>query len=701
MRNLLVTLALISAIGASTAHGDPPLADRLPPDAIAYVGWAGRTHAFDGSQLGQLLEKAQLTQAIGGIHEALMSGAPDETNRQQRGRLLSMLSIAARHQMAVCVVAAGTEPAAGARIPGIAVVADLGKDRLAFDEHLQALLASIADTAEITDVTLGPIAYKSMPVGPMGSTLAAGYIDDMAFITLGAEMPAKLIALRDAADRSLLNAAEFAAAYKDVMGENEQLSVYLNLPKLMQCFRMIDAGGADRLAHRFEVAGLAKATAYVSAVRVVDRGLYRKTRVLTPGPHRGVLALMAGKSMDRKDLAVSPPDACGAIAWRIDPAHARGEVLWSLAKLNPHTVESVGKAAADIDQLLGVDLQSCLGERGMIVYAPSLGGLLTGAAVVVELADPDALTSSLDKLYAAADSQIDARPIRTVQVGQTTVGYLARGGSGSMATPAWAIHNGKLIVAGWPQVVIAMIEHEAKPGLDATPAFQAAWDHLADPPSAAAYVNVPVVMRHTYGLWLTGWSRAVEALSSRGSGESVLWLPSLAALDSHLRPTISGFAANDEGVGAESFGTIPSLVADPLLVSLAAGELLGRLVAMDAGGRQRESLEHLRGIGGALSTYEKTHDGARPTDLQTLATEGLIDVDMLGEIGPHVYFAVPANAGSHLILIYEDPAARDEGQTAVLFADRSVATMPVDKRFWDLVEMSKAAATAHAADERP
>lgn len=681
MRSLLLTLALVVAIGGSAVHAAAPLADRLPADAIAYVGWAGRNHAFDGSRIGSLLEQIHLDLATPAAAEGKQSSP---MHRRLRDRLWRMAAIAARHKMAICVVPAGAD---AGKTPGIALVADLGKDRPAFDEHLQAAWAAIAETAEVAEVTDGPITYKTATVGPDKLALAAGYIDDMVFITLGPHTPAKLIALRDAADRSLLNAAKFTMAHEDVAGENEQLSVYLDVPAVLQVFRRAHPENGEKLARQLDVVGLGQATAYVSSIRVVDRGLYRRTRVITPAPHHGIAALLAGPPLTPNDLAAAPTDTCGLLAWRIDPAAARTQLLWSLAKLNPHAVESFAEAEANVNKLLGVDLASCLGDRAMIVCAPSLGGLLTGTALIIDLADPAALAEALDRLYAAYDlAPMDLRALgipalRRTVVGQTTVGFLPM----PSIAPAWAIHNDKLIVAGWPQVVGAVIDRAGQPGLSRESALQDGWGHLAAAPMAVGYLDTPKLLRQTYGLWLALWPRVTRALEP-GS----MWLPSLPTLEAHLQPTVSGLAADDQGLTGESFGTLPSLLADPLLVCLAVGVALDGIVEADTGSRQRASMARLGNIGKALALYATGHDDARPADLHTLVAAGLIAPDQLN--AADTYIPLPANAEAHLIFIYQDPATDEPNQTAVLFADYSAATMPVDKRFWDLVEMSKAAA---------
>jgi len=65
------------------------------------------------------------------------------------------------------------------------------------------------------------------------------------------------------------------------------------------------------------------------------------------------------------------------------------------------------------------------------------------------------------------------------------------------------------------------------------------------------------------------------------------------------------------------------------------------------------------------------------------------------------YFALPADADAHLILTYRRLAIGAAPRAAVLFADYSAAIMPIDKQFWDLVEISKAAAAQKPSGPRP
>ena len=89
--------------------------------------------------------------------------------------------------------------------------------------------------------------------------------------------------------------------------------------------------------------GIGEASAIVSSMRVVDRGLYTKTRILSPGPHRGLMMMLAGQPLTSADLAMVPADADFFAAAKVDPA-----------ALNRFVRGIRGLSMESIDRLAGV-----------------------------------------------------------------------------------------------------------------------------------------------------------------------------------------------------------------------------------------------------------------------------------------------------------------------------------------------------------
>ena len=735
MRNTVLALALAAMLAGSSLQAEPPLVDRLPADATVYVGWAGRNLAFDGSMLGQMLNQPVMKELAGSIGGAILSALPDEQSRALAGHGLAMLSIAVQHKMALCMTdltPAGTPP-----IPHAALLVDLGKDRQVFSEHLDALLAAAREKMSFGEGTVAGVTYKTFQPRPNMPVFAFGYIADTLFVTVGAEMPAKLIGLASAADSSLLNAPKFTAAYREVAGENEQYAVYVDVPavKAMMEQAIAHAGGTspERVDKIVNALGLGKVSSVVSAVRVVDRGMYAKTRIATPAPHQGWLMLLAGEPMTAGDLSIAPADADLVVAWKLNPSALLPEIKRVLAAIDEEAGARLAGVLAQADQQLGFSLESDLlahmGDQWTLVSAPSLGGFLTGTAVVVQLKDQAKFAATLAKAEAlarammappaSADDQQDPPPtqrrrlhspaMRTFTVGPTKITYLQVPEGPVPIAPAWAVHQGNLIIAAWPQVVAALVEGTPTGGLDADPAFQAAFKRITGRPGIVAYANLPKILGQTYSLPLVGWTVAANLLQGQGAGGRPDWLPSLPAIQKYLRPCIWAISADETGITEEAYGSGIAMIASP------AGTALGVSVLLPALGRARQlaresiSMANLRHIGLAVALHAGANRDLLPPSLETLVKEGYLTQSVL--VSPisgkkaYVYIHLPRSDlpdASRLVLAYEDPTTHGQRTTAVLFLDGGTRMVRVHPGFWDLVkkskEMAEKAATGQAKD---
>ncbi len=103
---------------------------------------------------------------------------------------------------------------------------DLGRDMPAFSEQLEALMQLLAATVPISEAASAGVSYRMLHLGGVAQPFSYGYMGDSVFFALGAEAPAKLVAVTQASAPSLARAPAFIAAYADVAGENEQVVFY-------------------------------------------------------------------------------------------------------------------------------------------------------------------------------------------------------------------------------------------------------------------------------------------------------------------------------------------------------------------------------------------------------------------------------------------------------------------------------------------
>ena len=712
---VILTGVLLCGLVGGAAVGAEPLADKVPGGALVYAGWAGQSLTFSGSMLGQLVSDPATGRILAAIRDAAVRKMPDDEARQLFQHAWGMAKVAWKHPIAVVLLdlKAGK---AGPPQPTGAVLIDLGRDRETFAKHLDAVLARLAKDTPLARATVGEVTYKTLKTPP-GIDVSFGYIGNVFFAAAGADTPKRLIEL--AAPKSLKADKKFAAAMKAVSGENVQAAFYVDIKALLKAVEALTpgpggaAGRSGPPVKRITAAlGLDKVQALAGTVRVIDRGMYTKVKLLTPAPHRGVLLALAGKPLTEADLATIPADAIGAAAVNLSPKDAYDELRKAVRTIDPNAEKEIVSQLDEIGKQMGVsiadDVLANLGDTWVFASAPSLGGLLTGTVLSVEVKEEAKFKAAAGKITAFFKKTLagGSRPggrIETVRENRTDIHYLSFAGRGMPlpVAPAWAVHKKRLYVAAWPQVIQAVIANGSKRPLTKDPAFQKARARITGRPSVLCYCNVPAILRHTYPFLLAGWTMGAGALSAEiGAPASPTWLPSLPKMEKYLWPQISGISADAEGITFEGYGSLPGagLVAGPMGSPLTVAMLMGALGQARHKAKRSVSMSNLHMIGPGLYMYAEDHDGKLPPSLGAMAKDylggtkvlvsplsgrkppRLVDGKLVGEID-YVYIPFPSvdavDSPSEVIVAYERPENHKGKGTIALFLDAHVEWMDI------------------------
>ena len=730
-RHVLIGTLCLFGLAASVSAA--PLAERLPADTKAYIGWAGRTLPFDGSMLGQLINEPAVGEIFRAIHEAAVKNLPQGKDARMFEHAWAMSATAWQHPAALALF----DVRKGDKDPPVvsaAMLIDLGKDRAAFDKELKGILQAAGDENKFADVTVGTVTYKSMP-DPDGNDLSIGYIGDVFFFTVGAGTPARLIGVTP--PKALKASRKFAENFRAVAGENIQLAVYVDIEALLKQVEEVmppadeppppvPAGGVSGMRRILNATGMGKAGVLVGTVRVVDRGLYTRVRLLTPAPHTGLLMPLAGAVLLEADLAGVPADADVMFAAGISADAAWAELLRMLETAAPEAHMSLSRGLAATEKKAGVslskDLLAHLGDKWVLSSAPSQGGFLTGTVLSVRVKDAVKLRAAVAKLEALAapkppaaapaawtcamhpavrmnaagkcpmcgmalvraQAKPDAAPgdggprILTVKAARTEIHYLALPGLPVPVAPAWAIHKDKLYLAAWPQVIQTVLEASGRKGLTGDPTFRKMRARVAAKPSILYYVNTTSILRKVYGVGLLGWTAGANMLASQvGVPMRPDWLPALSRLEKYLWPQIRAISADAKGITFEGYGSLPSLdmFTLPLQASILAPALSHGLV------RARQSVRtaniHLIGMG--LHMYAGENNGRFPESIMEEKFADYVggrDSPLWRDIKAGKYTYVRGLSGGdegQLVVVYEKPAGR--GSVPVAFLDGRVERM--------------------------
>jgi len=770
------TVSACVCLTVITASAQPPLAEHLPAESLAYAGWAGRNLIFDGSVTGQLINEPAMGEMLAAVkalgQKDLQGGQADRFSHAW-----AMASVAWEHPIAAALIDLAIVD--GRPEPVAWLLIELGKDREAFAEHLDAIVASLRqDEVSVTEETIGQTVYRVAQADRGRPEIAFGFKGSLFFLTVGPETPRKLIELT--AERALPANRKFAECWQAVGGEDDQLAFYVDVEALLDRIEQLTSPQQPSQAPETQstsgfrkiinALGVGKVTAVANCTRILDRGMYSKTRLFTPGPHEGLLMPLAGAPLTDADLGRAPQDTDFLGAFRLSAEALWAEIKKAAGLIDPKLADGLIGTAGDLEEKIGIsiddDILAALGDTVLVASAPSQGGMLTGSVISVSLRDPEKLRAAMGKIQAYVDANLlgapaawtcpkhpqisqagpgrclicgtelaesaEKRPararFRTAKAGRTRIHYLSGTAEVPMpVAPAWAIHEDRLYIAGWPQVIAATIEaRETSEGSIAAQAnFRKARAHVSDRASIILYVNSPKILRQTYNYLLAAWTMASGLLGRHAGLETRPdWLPPLPTLEKYIWPSIDAVSADREGITFENYGSLPISGAClwPVGTPLSPRIILPSLNSARANARRVASMVHLKRIYDGMMLYAEDHSGRVPPDLATLmgnycpsadifvspnsqrTPPRLVDGKFDGEID-YVYVASgnmwQYDVPDKVVVLYERPANYAGKETVVLFADGHVEEMKTPELRKALERSPKAMKAQPEASAKP
>ncbi len=709
IRKITLTLAVFAFVSSSACHANAPLAERVPQEAMFYLGWAGRSLAFDGSRMGQLINDPSVQAISSKVYDAVTNNIPGKNNKQLAPHLWRMASIAWQHPAAAAItkISPPAGPEGEPKISAMLII-DLGQERSEFQRHLNDVFEILArdNSKMLGQDSVGGVSFRT--IDTPGGRVAVGCTEKIFFLSIGPDMPKTILATT--ASASLQKNQKFAAAFKAVDGENVQMAYYADVPAIISAADAAfavdasDAGG-PRVSRTAEALGLEKITAVVGAARIVERGMYTRERLFSAAPHEGLLKLLSGPPLSDADLAAAPQDADFVMAGKVLPDQAYTVIRRAVEKISPPADRQLADALTGVQKefelSLREDILAHLAETWIISSAASHGGFATGTLVSVSATNPEALQASLSKLRKRAGEKFKGEvKFKTLTSAQTKIHYAGFPGP-VPAAPAWAVHKGRLYIAAWPQVIATAIETADAEPVTRSRAYQSVRARLANKPSIVTYVNTPQIIRRLYNWMLLGWSAGAGALTGMTPLEAdVTWLPPLSRLEKYFTPDIRGISADKDGITVESYGTLPNtnLGHMPNIAPMAAAIAVPAIGEARNKARQAASANNLRNIGAACQMYAMDYDQKFPPDLGVLVRKKYLDLKSVaspagGNDSPkiaegkivtrpdYIYLGknMTAISPARSVLAYERPENYNGRGTNVLFVDCHVEWVPMNK----------------------
>jgi prepilin-type processing-associated H-X9-DG protein len=629
-----VIIAVVLGLCAYTATAGGPLADRVPADALLYVGWQGTDalpDSYQQTRLHAICAQSDMAKLLGEFRQRVVAKISEEDPQaaETTDLITHLVDLALRKPWALYVGPGGTDmvesPVRVALIMQLGseaatLAATLGKylDRsgdlrvaamggclvftvgpLADDPALEKLLASGTGPALAADVAFKATASRTQP-----GALSQAYLNMPGVIALGDRLA--------------------AAAAPPADMQPEPPGPHLYWPRLR------------------DVLALEKIRSVVWSCGFTGRDFTTKLFVDAPAPRTGLAAMLDAAPLDEATIAMIPSTAAMAGAATFDLAGLVRGILDHAATVEPQAGMMVAMMRAQATQQLGADpLDGLLGTLGSqwVYYADRhvAGASILGAVAVNRLADAQKLDQTLDVMIPQINALIAANmgdDGPTIRIRTSTIaGRKVRHLSTIYVNPSLLIEGGRLYLGLYPQAVIGAAEHagSSDPGLAANAQFKALRQHV---PSKAIqsfdYVDTEQMIDNSYQSALMLSQLGLGLGDMFGVESPAMVVPPLTAIREQLTPAGSFSWSDDAGLHMASRSPFPGAsvaAGDPRALGV-GGTAMSVGIMLPALGRAREianrtvSAANLRGLYVACYTWSVTNDDNFPPHLVVLLRDG-------------------------------------------------------------------------------
>ncbi|HTW95044.1 MAG TPA: hypothetical protein VMD30_09640, partial [Tepidisphaeraceae bacterium] len=463
MRRIGAIIAVLSLVACPLLCEAQMLADRVPADAILYIGWRGAADlgpGYDQSHFKAFLDQSQVPQLIHKSFPALLQRV--ETAYPQSAvaidPLLAVGGPIFNHPTAFyfgpCDVSNPNAPKFH-----VALLCDAGTDAANMAAKLTSVIAQIPPGGPVqltvnqfgTLVVLATYDFAEHPDHPLSAdtdfTAALGQVSqnpiDILYLS-GVQLTQQLDALVQMAPNP--QAAQMWPKIRDALG----------LPGLKK-FILTDAfNGKDWMTQAFLDA---------------------------PAPRQGLAALIDGHPLSDDVLKMVPETAVMASVGEFDLSKLFDEVRSATTQIDAGTGQMLDSEISQLNGMLGFDIKTDLidafGDEWIAYQDPDVAGY-GGAGIVIinHCRDPQKLESSLSSLEKLANSTISMftgqfLPLLTVNFRTETIdGMQVHFADLPLVAPAWTIKDGYWYLGLYPQVVVAAAEQAGGKSILDNPAYQ-------------------------------------------------------------------------------------------------------------------------------------------------------------------------------------------------------------------------------------
>jgi hypothetical protein len=555
-------LAFVLVVLTYTSAVAQPLTGRVPDGAWLYVGWAGAEadetlDAYRQSTLKAMVDEMRPEQMAVAVDRLIvglkaLSDDPqvDEVIQQVTAVAGPLAASSWSSPMAMCILPPSGVGSGGDFPGGMIMWQPTEAERPALLQTLLTLESALPKEAMVTVAADERVLTLAVNGPPMSSDLLPN-----------GDLPV-----------SLSVSPTLSKSLKQV-GGSDLLTIYADLPALTNWTKTL-LDDPDTPPEVFAVWDALNIEG-IGAVAITSgfNGKDWSTRAFlsAPAPRTGLMSLLETPAVEDEHLALIPKDATFASVSSFDLGKLIDVAREVSQALGPDVEDQFETGLAMGSGMLGVNLEDGflrgLGPIWMVYTSPDvMGESAMGGVLVNPLADADSVEQALRTLQAVGNvglmqaQQSDPNiPVRIqfhpVQYGEVIINQLGI----PLFTPSWAIHDGKLYAAMYPQAILAAIDRNGEgPSLLDNEKFVAMRKALAPGRiTGVTFTDLPATLPNNYGSLIM-----IESLLFGGgsmfTGQPMpSFVPPLSRIRPHVRPIAATAWIDEHGVHSRSSSPFP------------------------------------------------------------------------------------------------------------------------------------------------
>lgn len=688
---LSVIILVAFALLASTVMAQP-LADRMPPDTLVYVGWSPSASMQDTAAARMLADQRVVKPWRIILNEIFVQSGDVPASADEVLPLLKDVS-QCEGCFAMLDLKLDKRKVTGQSVLVINLAARKAEFEKQFQPIHQRLKDRLGDRVQMMKLENSWLwveaDHKDRP------RFVWGFVGDLFVAYWGQNAETFLPTLvGDKPEKSLKNSPAFVDALAKLPGESI-VTTFIGGPAARDVLTRMMVKESYSPFHGFRehwdqillAVGLEDVQAIVEKTVVTDGHFITRTLAHTTTPPHGLMTLLKSPAVDDSALAAVPPDAYAVAAWRLDLSKLYEQVKAAARLIDPDSADRTFEQLEEEVKNMGLPLKEILdpvGDQWVIYNAPSTGGfILTGWTLVGTVDDPERFGRSLDtlgKMIAQDLGGTGGGSIREFDSDGVTIHYVDAAG-GVPFSGSWAVAGDKFIVALYPQLVEdAVRQLKQKENILQDTRFTAARARAAQGGGPLIYVSNPQIVRDVYPLALVVISafRAFDQGMIPGN-----LLPSMQRLLTYVGGDALSIHVTDDGVWRTQ--SIDNPLLSPLTATapgLWAAVFLPAMLQENNAADQMNSASNLRQIGQGMLLYANENKGNYPPDFKTLLTTQDLTEDVLhspfsenptGEDMVYLYFEGMDNTlNAQVVIAYDGAALLSEDGTNILYGDGHV-----------------------------